>query len=77
MIGAGILAARQEAAINAFLRYVVEQIGCTDEEAGRVYDAFKAAKVLKIDAVNGTWHIKHGAFLEHDVLRHAAAEVRS
>lgn len=65
------LATRQVNAIHSFCQYVQEQTGCTEEQATHVYDVFRKERVLKIDPVNGTWNVKHGAFLDLDVLKRA------
>lgn len=55
-----------------FVEFAKKQAGLTDEQAAAAYNRLTKEKALKIDAVNGTFHAKHGAFLEPDVLRRAA-----
>jgi hypothetical protein len=62
---------RADAASTSFIEYVQEQTGCTPAEATRVLNLYRKEKLLKVDAYMGTWHIKHGAFLDLDTLRRA------
>lgn len=70
--GARGLATRQLAAEEAFVEHVMSRGRLSRGEAERVLAAFRKARVIKLDAVNGTWHVKHGAFLDVDVLHRAA-----
>ena len=46
-------------------------IKCTLADAKHILEVYKREKVIKIDVVNGSWHVTHGAFLDADVLRRA------
>ena len=59
---------------NNFLSYLTERAGITEAEAVKVLALYRKMKVIKIDAVVGQWNVKHGAFLDADVIRRAAAE---
>ena len=66
------IAQRIETAETKFVAYVVEQTGMTTREAEHVLRVFKKCRVIKIDAVMGQWDIKHGAYLDVEVMRRAA-----
>lgn len=65
---------RQVDAVDNFIAYVVEQIGCTEEEAAGVFNLYRKERLVKVDSYMGTWHIKHGALLDADVLRRAVTQ---
>jgi hypothetical protein len=69
--GARSLLNRAAAAQQNFVEWVMEQTGCTEAEAEKVLRIYKKERLMKIDSYMGTWHIKHGAFLDVDVLRRA------
>lgn len=66
------MATRIENAETAFITYAMAEAGLTEAQATTALATMKKAKVLKIDPVMGQWNVKHGAFLEPDVLRRAA-----
>lgn len=57
---------------NRFIDYAMEHGRLSRGQAETALAAFRKARVIKFDAVNGSFHVKHGAFLEPDVLRRAA-----
>ena len=57
---------------NRFVQLVMEK-GFTRDEAEHIMSVYRKARVLKIDAVLGQFQVKHGAFLDSDVLRNALA----
>lgn len=69
------IAQRQVDAIQNFGRVVVERTGCTQEIGERVAGYYLKVKVAKMDSVMGVINVKHGAFLDLDVLQNAIAEV--
>lgn len=70
--GLRAVAQRSVDAENSFLDYAMEH-GRLDRDQARVaLAAFRKARAIRFDAVNGTFHVKHGAFLEPDVIRRAA-----
>jgi len=43
----------------------------TQEQATRVYEIYRKAKVLKV-RVNGGWTVTHGAYLDRSSIQHIA-----
>lgn len=66
------LARRSVDAEDRFIAYAMEHGRLSHGQAETALAAFRKARVIKFDAVNGSFHVKHGAFLEPDVLRRAA-----
>jgi hypothetical protein len=66
------VAQRSVDAENRFIAYAMEHGQLSRDQALIALAAFRKARALKFDAVNGTFHVKHGQFLEPDVLRRAA-----
>jgi hypothetical protein len=46
--------------------------GLSDTEARRAFDTLRKVKAIKLDAVNGRYDVKHGAFMDREVLTRAA-----
>jgi hypothetical protein len=55
-----------------FIENVMQIAGLSRGEAEKAMTALKKAKAIKIDPVMGRMVIKHGAFMEPDVLKRAA-----
>jgi len=70
--GLRAVAQRSVDAVNRFIAYAMEHGRLSRSQAEVALAAFRKARVIKFDAVNGTFHVKHGQFLEPDVLRRAA-----
>ncbi len=68
----GSLAVRQNNAVEAFISYAMETAALTEEQALTVVARYRKDKLCKFDAVSGRYLVKHGAFLDADVLRRAA-----
>ncbi len=66
------MAQRSVDAENKFLAYAMEHGRLDRAQAQAAMATFRKARVIRFDAVGGTFHIKHGAFLEPDVIRRAA-----
>jgi hypothetical protein len=66
------VAQRSVNAENRFIDYAMEHGRLSRGQAATALAAFRKARVIKFDAVNGTFHVTHGQFLEPDVLRRAA-----
>ena len=66
------VARRSVDAENRFIDYAMEHGRLSRGQAETALAAFRKARVIKFDVVNGTFHVKHGQFLEPDVLRRAA-----
>jgi len=67
------IATRIVAAEERFIDYAIGT-GLNRAEAIRAMATLRKAKALKIDAVGGQFTVTHGAFLEADVLKRAAAQ---
>src|SRR3990172_921409 len=66
------VARRSVDAENRFIDYAMEHGQLSREQAKAALASFRKARVIKFDAVNSTFHVKHGQFLEPDVIRRAA-----
>jgi hypothetical protein len=66
------LAQRSVNAENSFIAYAMEHGRLSRDQAATALATFRKARVIRLDAVNGSFHVKHGQFLEPDVLRRAA-----
>ena len=71
MIGNYNTALRIVQAGETFAETVAEIAGLTKAEGFKVLAAYRKAKVVKLDAVNGRYTVKHGAFFDVDVIRRA------
>ncbi len=67
------IAQRINNAEESFTNALVEIADITTEEAHKVMNLYLKNKLAKLDAVNGTIKVKHGAFLEKDVILNAVA----
>ena len=66
------VAQRMANAENNFLDTLVDLGGITRQQATTVLGAYRKAKVVKMDAVNGRMSVTHGSYLDRDVIRRAA-----
>lgn len=66
------VAQRSVDAVKRFMDYAMEHGRLSRGQAETALAAFRKARVIKFDAVNGTFHVKHGQFLDPVVLRRAA-----
>lgn len=69
--GTRAVATRLVNAQQGFIDTVREILGCTQEDAEKVFGVYKDKKVLKLDVGIGRYSVKHGAFMEKDVLQNA------
>ena len=74
LIGNLHTAQRIAGAERSFVAYVREATGCSEEAALKVLDLYLSERFMKLDAVMGTWRVKHGACLDREVLQRAVAE---
>ena len=65
--------------VNAEERFIatVMERGFTKEQAVRVLNIYRKARVLTLDAVGGTYSVKYGAFWDVAVLEGAAEVCRT
>lgn len=66
------IAQRLENAERGFIETLVTLGGITEDEAKLALATFRKAKVTKLDLGIGRMTVKHGAFLDRDVIRRAA-----
>ena len=69
--GTYAMATRLVNAERRFLAYATETAGCTDAQAERILAYYLKHKLVKLDAVDGQFHVKHGVLLDADVMRNA------
>lgn len=70
-IGNRNTAQRMVNAEAAFIANLMAAGEITKEQAEKVLQAYRRARVVKMDAVVGVISVKHGAFLDRDVIRNA------
>ncbi len=68
--GTRAVAQRIVNAENAFIQ-VIESKGFSNVDAIKAMNTMLKLKVAKLDAVNGLISVKHGMFLEPDVIQNA------
>jgi hypothetical protein len=68
------LAQRLVRAETAFLAMCKERAGLSDAEAKIVLRFYLKKKLMKLDAIMGTYHVKHGALLDISTLKAAAEQ---
>jgi len=66
------IAERMALADQRFIGVLMERGQLTAAQAAKAFETLKKAKAVKLDAVGGTWSVKHGAFLDREVLERAA-----
>lgn len=69
--GSRHVAQRMVNAADGFMSMLTELHGITKDEASKVLAEYRKAKVVKLDAVGGRYAVKHGVFLERDVIQNA------
>jgi uncharacterized Zn finger protein (UPF0148 family) len=70
--GVRAMMTRQQAAMERFIEYAMDQAGLSREEAERALAVYRREKVIRLDPMSGQFNFKHGAFGEADVLQRAA-----
>lgn len=66
------IAQRTINAEESFISCLMEFGDIDKPSAERAYATLRKAKATKMDAVSGVIRVKHGAFLDRDVIRRAA-----
>ena len=69
------IAQRLVNAENSFIACMDDDYDLTENQARAVFNLYKQEKILKIDAVMGSWSVKHGAFLDKQTIKNAVAMV--
>ena len=69
--GTRAVAQRIVNAEQLFVRNVTEFASLSEDDAYTVFHAFLKAKVIKLDAINGRYDLKHGAFWDKAVFTRA------
>jgi hypothetical protein len=60
----------------AFTTMTIERTSCSEEEAHEVFCIYIKNKLMKTDAIHGSYHVKHGAYLDDYALEQALKMVR-
>jgi len=60
---------------NSFIACMEDDYNLTEDQALAVFNLYKKEKILKVDAVMGSWSVKHGAFLDEQTIKNAVAMV--
>lgn len=53
----------------AFLETLKTMGNITEDQARNVFAKYRKARVVKLDAVQGTYTVKHGALLDKEVIQ--------
>jgi len=69
------VATRIEAARENFVGVLMDLGGLDAAAAAGVFERMRKLKAIKLDAVGGRWSVKHGSYLDRDVLQAVAAEL--
>lgn len=73
MEGTKQVAQRIVNAENAFIATIKNIVGCTDESAAKVLAVYRKYKIVKLDPIGGVINVKHGMYLDVDVILNAIA----
>ena len=66
--GLRAMAQRQVNAEEHFISLIQEITGRSREDATKAFATLRKLKALQLDAVGGRYSVKHGAYLDRDVL---------
>ena len=69
------IAQRLVNAANSFIACMEDDYDLTEDQSRAVFNLYKQEKILKVDAVMGSWSVKHGAFLDKQTIKNAVAMV--
>lgn len=67
------MATREINAATKFVEAVMSIAGCTAPEAEKVLAIYRKAKMVKLQRAIGSYDVKHGAYLDVQVIRNAIA----
>lgn len=56
---------------TGFVELIQEMAGCTKAEAQKVLQVYCKFRMVKLDALGGVYRVKHGAYLDKDVIQNA------
>jgi len=56
---------------NSFVACMEDDYDLTEDQALAVFNLYRKEKILKVDAVMGSWSVKHGAFLDKTTIQNA------
>lgn len=62
---------------NAFIATLSEVASIPADAAAKVFDLYKKNKLIKFDRLNRRYTVKHGAFLDADVILRALASTKN
>jgi len=69
--GLSQVAIRIDNGINNFIENIMTISGCTKVEAEKVYAVYKKKRIVKLDPVGGVIKVRHGIFMEKDIIQNA------
>lgn len=70
------VAQRSLIAEENFVRTLMEMGSITKVQAEIVFNVYRKLKLVKRDVVNAVYTVKHGAYLDRDVIRRALEQGR-
>ena len=65
------IADRMINAVDNFVETIQSISGCNKAEAEKVLAVYRKNKIVKLDAVIGRYSVKHGVFLDKEVIKNA------
>lgn len=65
------IAWKQVQAIENFIGFLVKMHSLTKDQATKVFKVFKKVKSIEIDYVNVNYRVKHGDYLDRDIVTNA------
>jgi len=65
------IAWKQVQSIENFIGLLVKMHSLTKDNATKVFKVYKKVKVIQIDYVNVNYRVKHGAYLDRDIVMNA------
>jgi hypothetical protein len=65
------MAARIVSAENNFIEVLMNLGGISKADAEKVLSVYRKLKLVKINAVSGVLSVKHGAYLDREVIQNA------
>ena len=68
------MATRIAQAEENFVAILMQQGSLTKPQAEKVFQIYKKLRVIKLDAVNGRYNVKHGGFLDGEIIHRALSK---
>ena len=67
------IAQRTVNADSRFIELLSSMHGFTETEAVKIFSTYRKLRCIKLDAIGGSWSVKHGEFWDRDVCERALA----